>query len=254
MSAALAIKMLLKSMPSGMIFTTRDLIGIGSREAIDNCLCRLVQGGIILRLARGVFSNGDQVPHIAPFELAQIKARAFNKETYEHAITTAQRLGYIPWPQPKGEPLTFTTSGTGSSSFQSIFGTIRLKSAGARKRPQHRNEVWELVKSLWCLGNGAISDRIYRRVVEVWGRKSQQSLQKFCASIPQWLVEQLPANSKVAFDAIMESLVKPAIIEASNIAAGKCSCPRDSDCICPVMSCKHCQSLPIRNRFSIAFG
>lgn len=252
MSASFAIKSLLKRMPLGQIFTTRDLIGLGSRPSIDNCIYRLVKKGLISRIARGVFCKGDQIPILTPLELARIKAHAFNKEVYEHETTTAQRLGYVATEQSqRKESRIFATNGTGSTSFMSVIGLIQLKPASARKRPQHKNEVWELLKSLWCLGKGGTTSRIQKRITEVWGRKSQESLQTFCASVPQWLLEQFPYNLENAIKAVAQTLIP----SQSDLAKQQeCWCPDRDHCVCPMYTCQRCQDQPIRNRFSIALG
>lgn len=83
----------------GDMFTTRELLRYGNRNAIDQILYRLVKAGIIIRLAWGVFVRQDdyqdsRIPLPGPMEVARVKARAFCREVYmlageiEEAIAT----------------------------------------------------------------------------------------------------------------------------------------------------------------------
>ncbi|MBY0547278.1 MAG: hypothetical protein K2W95_08280, partial [Candidatus Obscuribacterales bacterium] len=50
-----AIRRFLTTIVEGAIFSTRDLLSLGSRAAIDSALSRMVASGIIVRLASGLF-------------------------------------------------------------------------------------------------------------------------------------------------------------------------------------------------------
>jgi hypothetical protein len=64
----------------GDVFTTRDVLGFGSRAAVDNALKRFVARGLITRLARGVFMRSfGTTRKISIEEIARVKAAAFKK-------------------------------------------------------------------------------------------------------------------------------------------------------------------------------
>lgn len=73
------------SVRAGDMFTTRELLRYGNRNAIDQVTYRLVKAGIIIRLAWGVFVRqedytGEDLP--GPMEVARVKARAFSREVF----------------------------------------------------------------------------------------------------------------------------------------------------------------------------
>ena len=88
------IRKFIFSLAENQVFTTRELIGIGSRSSIDKAIYRLVEKELIIRLARGVFmlkSDCAKLPNNE--ELARIKAAAFKKRIASHCSTAAESLG-----------------------------------------------------------------------------------------------------------------------------------------------------------------
>src|SRR5271163_787705 len=88
--------------PLDQIFTTRDCLKFGLRNAVHVALFRLVEEGIIIRLARGVFiREGSNLKNIGPWEVAEAKAKAFGKEIAKHGAKIAMELGLT---SQSGEP------------------------------------------------------------------------------------------------------------------------------------------------------
>ncbi|MFO0980104.1 MAG: DUF6088 family protein [Planctomycetaceae bacterium] len=52
----------------GAVFVPADFLGIGSREAVDIALHRLVRQGVIRRLARGLYDFPKEHPVLGPLE------------------------------------------------------------------------------------------------------------------------------------------------------------------------------------------
>ena len=62
---------------SGAVFVPADFLAIGSREAVDVALHRLVRQGVIRRLARGIYDFPKEHPVLGPLEpSAEAIARA----------------------------------------------------------------------------------------------------------------------------------------------------------------------------------
>ena len=58
----------IRSRGRGAVFVPADLLEIGSREAVDVALHRLVQQGTIRRLARGIYDFPKEHPVLGPLE------------------------------------------------------------------------------------------------------------------------------------------------------------------------------------------
>ena len=58
----------IRSRGRGAVFVPADLLEIGSREAVDVALHRLVQRGTIRRLARGIYDFPKEHPVLGPLE------------------------------------------------------------------------------------------------------------------------------------------------------------------------------------------
>jgi len=58
----------IKSSGRGFVFVPADFLGLGSREAVDIVLHRLVRKGTIRRLARGVYDFPEEHPKLGPLQ------------------------------------------------------------------------------------------------------------------------------------------------------------------------------------------
>jgi hypothetical protein len=102
-----------------VLFSSKDLLGCGSRNAVDIELCRLVKSGKILRLTSGVFTRimeGLQLP--STLEIARAKAERFSKRLYEAEESDQDK-------SPSGTD-TFHTDGS-RTSMQTVHGCIIFK-------------------------------------------------------------------------------------------------------------------------------
>lgn len=121
-SIASRVRDFVQNVGSGELFTTGQLLNLGSRNAIDIALFRLVKNGFLLRLAAGVFAKSQS--SFETFSIQDIvreKAARFNKSIF------------IP-PMNLSNPKTvFFTDGC-SSRFRSIHGILQLRHQSPSKR------------------------------------------------------------------------------------------------------------------------
>ncbi|MBX9723981.1 MAG: type IV toxin-antitoxin system AbiEi family antitoxin domain-containing protein [Candidatus Obscuribacterales bacterium] len=115
------------SLPEGRMFSSRDFLICATRATVDQTLHRLMERGVIVRVARGVYmretANGWR-PSVD--ELARFKAKTFSKEIYLVASADNDKNTTAETEQFK---TTFYCSG-GSSSF--MYGDNRIYLKGAR--------------------------------------------------------------------------------------------------------------------------
>ncbi len=113
----------ISALPTDAWFSTQQLLNLGNREAIDQCLYRLVKCGYLTRIAWGVFTLRTSKQIFEPLAVAMFKAKIFKKNVSTHGLDIARRLGLIKENQDQQR---FSVHGV-SSSFQSIKREISLK-------------------------------------------------------------------------------------------------------------------------------
>jgi hypothetical protein len=118
-SVARKVRDLIAEFGTNVLFTSKNLLGCGKRNAVDIEVYRLVKAGMILRVAAGVFMRiveGIELPSM--LKTACVKAERFSRRLYEAAQTP---------PHTHAETSnTFHTDGC-STSMLTINGRIFLK-------------------------------------------------------------------------------------------------------------------------------
>jgi hypothetical protein len=118
-SVARKVRDLIAEFGTNVLFTSKNLLGCGRRNAVDIEVYRLVKAGKILRVAAGVFMRiveGMELPSM--LKTACVKANRFSRRLYEAEETP---------PHTHAETSnTFHTDGS-STSMLTIAGRIFLK-------------------------------------------------------------------------------------------------------------------------------
>lgn len=195
-------------------FTTRDLLTYGSRSAIDNCIFRMVEAGIIHRLARGVFvrmkANGKHAK-FSQDEIATIKANSFGRKLHSHPFKKAKeiavRLGLIEagekWINEKEQlKTTYETSGP-SSSFMYEGQRIYFKKTTRRKIQLGDSRAGQVVRALWYNGidNAYILwnfDKHREAMAGLYGG-DRDEIRRSSALMPAWLSDILNRENKESY-------------------------------------------------------
>jgi hypothetical protein len=124
-SIAKSIKQHIKSLGANAVFTTKQLLHHGSRNAIDLTLSRLVKKAVVIRLAAGVFIAVTGLSELPPaLVIIEAKAKAFDKRALEPSNSYAGK--------PAKDSTVFLTDGC-RTSFCSIHGRLYFKPASLRK-------------------------------------------------------------------------------------------------------------------------
>lgn len=128
MSITSNIKHHIENLGPNVIFTTRQMLHHGSRNAIDHTLSRLVKKAVIIRLAAGVFIAATGISQLPPASaIIDAKSQAFDKRALEPLESYADKHSE--------DSAIFLTDGC-RSSFCSIHGRLYFKPASLRKLKQ----------------------------------------------------------------------------------------------------------------------
>ncbi len=187
MSTAAYIRAYINRLPSGQIFSTREVLHFGSRASVDQSMYRLVNDAQIFRLAWGLFVKleyGMKIPSIR--EIAEAKAKAFSKEIYDHGLDTAHALGIAKKPNNR---TTFYVPGSATSSFMSLPQGQRVffKATAARRVFEQNSRIGKVIRALWQLGGDNLNGSVLRKATINLNRDEIRALRHAAFRVPYWL-------------------------------------------------------------------
>jgi hypothetical protein len=185
MSATYKIRLFAARLAPDEIFHTSQLLSFGTRWAVDQALCRMVQAGTIHRLARGLFiSAGPAAALVTLKQAAEKKVEAFGNKIVEHATDAAYRLGI--GSSPNLQP-TFATSGSSSSFLFNDQVRVHFRRASAKKRKLSDSTIGDVIRSLWNLGETGCSREAMMAADQFIGRSDRRELPSLAGLMPTWL-------------------------------------------------------------------
>lgn len=163
-------------------FSTRDFLSYGSRPAVDQALWRLVNAGLIIRVARGLFIKKDSpIPTI--IEVAQAKAAAFGRTIVTHGSEAAKSLGLN---CNKKNEIAYATNGR-TSSFR--FGKLVIKLIGTspRKLGLQDDPIGSIIRALWYHGKANCTKATIMQATMTLNRPQKTELRKLASVMPWWM-------------------------------------------------------------------
>jgi hypothetical protein len=163
------------------IFTTRHMLIYGKRKAVDSALGRLVAGGEIHRLARGVFVR-DLSANPTMVQIVEAKLKAWSGKVAIHAkkILSSFRLA------PGNYDNLFVKDGS-SSSFLTICGRAYFKNQCARKMRLYEDQVGRTAMAMWHLRTKFFSGAV-DVLTASFNRRDRERLMLSASLKPAWLV------------------------------------------------------------------
>lgn len=210
----------INGLPRGYIFTTRDLIPFAPRSTLDSALSRLVKGGTLERLARGVFRFYDAKNRkVSARQIAAVKRRAFGRRIA--TVATAVDRDRLERLDDRGRELlkpsstTLVSDGrTSSFLFHQDGSRINLKSVAMRINKLGESTAGRMLRDLWLLGDDSITTK---DVEKAWSHLSPKEVAKVPALkrlLPNWLVEMLPPTPSRCIEQLMiRPIKKPVYIK-----------------------------------------
>jgi len=180
----------ISALPTDAWFSTQQLLNLGNREAIDQCLYRLVKCGYLTRIAWGVFTLRTSKQIFEPLAVAMFKAKTFKKNVSIHGLDIARRLGLVAENQ---DQQLYSVHGT-SSSFQSIKREISLKSYSPRKIELGDSRIGEIISALWFLGERSCDNSAVQIAVRTLSKNEIIELSQSAHRMPGWLTKKVRLN------------------------------------------------------------
>ena len=176
------------SLQPGEIFCTRDVLMHGERDKVDHALSKLVNTGVIRRLARGVFDvdQGQELPSVG--EIAYAKAAAFARNIF---IDTRRSARILCLAEGDDDTITYCTTSR-SSKFETVHGTVHLRGVSARKVALMSSAIGMVIAALWFIGRDRLNSEQLRRATTILSNKQILNLRNSIALMPDWMAKHFP--------------------------------------------------------------
>jgi len=190
MNTSKAIRQYIFSLPDGTLFTTGDLLDLGRRAAIDQCLHLMVKSGEIIRWTPGVFMRAEEINNRVPsaLEVAIVKARRFGKEIAQHGNDAAAKLGLC---EQGNQTPTYLANGKTSSFLFARKVRIRLHGTVPRKLFSLDRFGESVVKAFWQMGNNDATIELIWKTIDRFNAAQKKQVSAMRSEMPSWMSDCL---------------------------------------------------------------
>lgn len=179
----------IRSQDLGKVFIPKDFLDLGSRDAADQSLSRLVKSGEILRLGRGLYHHPLMnkrlgIP-LAPDldEIADALARQTGSRVVPSGAVAANRLGLSN--QVPAKPVYLTDGRT--RLVQIGKQTIQLRHAAPKELPVGSRTSAMVFQALRHLGQAAVDDQVTARLKRALSPKQRREVLRDARYTTDWI-------------------------------------------------------------------
>lgn len=173
----------------GKVFIPKDFCDLGSRDAVDQALSRLVRSGKIERLGRGLYHYPQTNEHlgipIAPDldEIADALGRQTGSRVVPSGAVAANRLGLST--QVPAKPVYLTDGRTR----QVRIGTtvIQLRHAAPKELPVGSRTSAMVFQALRYLGQAAVDDQVIAQLRRALSAQQRQEVLRDARYTTDWI-------------------------------------------------------------------
>ncbi len=196
MSVAESISNRIKHMPKGKPFAGAVFAQVGSRASVDKALSRMVLGGSLERVARGVYMRPKQSEYTGkkvranPIAVMEAAARARGETIQGHGVEAARRLGLST--QMQVLPTYYTSGSTREIRIGNA--VVRLRHASWQRLQQAGTKVGLALTALLYLGKEGLTEQAVGKIA------SSLSVEEFnklmACKMPEWMRAALVGSAK----------------------------------------------------------
>lgn len=172
----------------GWAFTPKDFLDLGTRASVDMALTRLMQGGDIRRIGRGLYDYPklhSKLGALTPDTdtIVQAVATQSGDKVFSSGASAANRLGVSTQVPARAS---YVTSGT--SRVKIVTGrTIALKRSRAPILDHASSDVNAVLQMLAHVGKANIDDDLIHRCAAILDDHDLKVLKKSHALMPGWM-------------------------------------------------------------------
>lgn len=173
----------------GKVFTPKDFLDLGSRDAADKSLSRLVKSGEVQRLGRGLYHypriNDRLGIPIGPDldDIAEALARQTGSRVVPSGAVAANRLGLST--QVPAKPVYLTDGRTREVRIGSM--VFQLRHAAPKEFPVGCRTSAMVFQALRHLGQAAVDHRVVAQLRRALSAEQQQELLRDARYTTDWI-------------------------------------------------------------------
>lgn len=173
------IQIYLDSIPSGEIFTTKQMLKYGERKHVDKALFELVLKGRIRRLTYGVFCLASPNFFVSPMVQSVLTKKCKgNQNSLAH-------LNHDSTKESSGEIVYYTLGYSTSFVYQGR--RIILKKICGRKFKLSQTSTGRLLLSLWLHGRTNVDAQMVHDQLQTLSLDEKTMLRSYIPLLPGWL-------------------------------------------------------------------
>ena len=200
MSTAETIRKRVLRARRGVPFTNTRFLKLGSRASVDKTLSRLVEEGVIQRIARGVFMRpktsrfiGNVMPDVA--RVVEVMARDHGETIQVHGAEAARRFKLST--QVPTMPVFYTSGPSRELKVGNL--TVQLRHASHRKLLLAGKRPGLALSALWYLGKNNVDANVVGAIREGLTAEEFETLKQ--TDMPAWMAGALERYGKEAVHA-----------------------------------------------------
>lgn len=182
------IRQRIEGMPIGEPFRPTAFLECGTRASVDQTLTRLIKGGTIARVARGVFVRpevsrfvGNVMPE--PGKVAEAIAKTTGAVVQVHGAEAARKLELTT--QAPTQPV-FVTSGP-SKRIRMGAMEIRLQHICPRKLALAGRPAGLALAAMWYLGKKEVTPSLIEKIRRKLSSNEFEALKSATHAMPAWM-------------------------------------------------------------------
>lgn len=191
------IRAFVEEQPLGRPFTSRELIPLGSRAAVDQALSRLAKEGLIVQVARGVFVRPEISRYVGPvmpepMAVAEAIARSMGAVVEVHGAEAARRFELTT--QVPAQPVFYTTGSARRFHIDRL--EIRLEHISPRKLTLAGRPAGLALIALWYLGKNGVTSEHVEKIRRQLPASEFEVLKSATGVMPVWMIQALKAQAE----------------------------------------------------------
>jgi hypothetical protein len=178
-----------ESVPTGEPFSSSQLLALGTRAAVDQCLSRFVKAGVITRVSRGVYVKpklNRYVGAVAPETAEVVKAKVSQNEIVQvHGAEAARQMQLST--QVPTQPV-FYTQGS-SREFWVGRLKVKLKHVSPRKLVLAGRPAGVAFSALWYVGKANVTPAVIEKIKQKLSTEEFRVLSETKWAMPAWMAD-----------------------------------------------------------------